>query len=459
MAQPITWRNVDAPDLRGAGALMGLAGNSLNTGFDKLGEVLKQRQDIASQNWDQQKVNNTQAFMDTLSKYRTPEEYQAALASGELDRMRQEAGAQIDAAATRTAEEARLPFLQQRVTVQNAFTDSQRVAKEAPLIAGFKAQAMQDPIAARAALAEMPLSDQGRAEAEAYLRSLTRENTQDDRATTKFNNEQAMFPLELDAKRVSIAAQRDGMANNALSRQLTQLKIQQAREEILNGGTPEQLREQSGRSAKREAEARQEIKNNTYWGAGLASSPEGAKRRAEVLKGLPEDQRGSVENTLSDYVANGIPIKDAKGKVVERIPMSADLYAWAVEGSNDTKGFDGFGLMTVRGRNAKELIDEAITNPETRNKEFMKNYLTGYAYHTRSEQGLDALLAKVDAPDDVSEVPKPVSTPPISRPELPKPTPRTVGDTAKIQEAVEQAGFRSLYGNNPSAQRGSLRQY
>ena len=139
MGTPITWRNVDAPDTRGALLGMAAAGQSINTGFDKLGEVLKQREQQAEQNWNQQKTNNTQAFLNEIGKFRTPEEYQAALASGELDQMRQGFGAQVDANAVRAAEEGRLATLQQRSLINSEFQDKSTDRAQLPEVNNIQA--------------------------------------------------------------------------------------------------------------------------------------------------------------------------------------------------------------------------------------------------------------------------------------------------------------------------------
>ena len=131
MGVPITWRNIDAPDLRGVSSILSGAHSALNTGFDKLGEVIKQRQDVDAANWNQQKTNNTQAFLDEIGKYRTPEEYQAALSSGVLDQARQGYGAQLDVVAARAAEEGRLPILQNRATTDVAYKNTMLDEKQA----------------------------------------------------------------------------------------------------------------------------------------------------------------------------------------------------------------------------------------------------------------------------------------------------------------------------------------
>lgn len=61
--------------------MLQLASNGFNSGFDKLNQVLQNEQATAESNWKVQR-DNTQAFLNSINQYRTPEEYQAALASG-----------------------------------------------------------------------------------------------------------------------------------------------------------------------------------------------------------------------------------------------------------------------------------------------------------------------------------------------------------------------------------------
>ena len=60
----ITWKNINREDDRGALLGLAAAGHSFNAGFDKFNDVIKQREDINAANWNQQKTNNTQAFLD-----------------------------------------------------------------------------------------------------------------------------------------------------------------------------------------------------------------------------------------------------------------------------------------------------------------------------------------------------------------------------------------------------------
>lgn len=130
----IRWDNINAPRIGEAAIAFNGATNAFNSGFDRLNAVIKDREKIGFDNWDQQKSNNTAAFLDEISKYRTPEEYQAALASGALDQMRQGFGVQIDASKARTAQESALATLQQREKQANEYADYTTTREQLPVV-------------------------------------------------------------------------------------------------------------------------------------------------------------------------------------------------------------------------------------------------------------------------------------------------------------------------------------
>lgn len=126
MATPITWRNVDVNPVGEISRAMMSGQSGINAGFDSIANVLKQQQQVNDQNWNQQKTNNTNAFMNEMANYRTPEEYQAALDSGALQARLTASGAQIDQAAARQAMGAQMGILQDRLVKGQQFLDGQQ---------------------------------------------------------------------------------------------------------------------------------------------------------------------------------------------------------------------------------------------------------------------------------------------------------------------------------------------
>lgn len=151
MSRPITWQNVNAPTSDPLQALA-LAQGSFKSVFSGLNDQIKQYENTSEANWKQMKDNNTQAFLDEISKYRTPEEYQAALASGALDAQRQQYGVQLDRAAARNAQDGREAVLQSRALADINFKNAQEDQATAALKEQFKVAAANGDTAAMANL-------------------------------------------------------------------------------------------------------------------------------------------------------------------------------------------------------------------------------------------------------------------------------------------------------------------
>lgn len=93
MASPITWRNVSGPDLTGAAAILGRSQDNFQNMFDGLQGVMDTARNTQIANQENQVNLNTVRFEEMLrSRYRSPEELQAAQQSGELDALRQQFG-------------------------------------------------------------------------------------------------------------------------------------------------------------------------------------------------------------------------------------------------------------------------------------------------------------------------------------------------------------------------------
>lgn len=134
----ITWRNVEGPSFKEAILAGTAAQQQMSSGFDSFNKILEQETKTNIANWDNTKQNNTQEAMNELMRYRTPEEYQAAQASGAFDALRQRYGAQMDQEAFRTAVDGRLTTLQQRATAgidfkNKSLADSLRPKEQAAL--------------------------------------------------------------------------------------------------------------------------------------------------------------------------------------------------------------------------------------------------------------------------------------------------------------------------------------
>lgn len=128
MSQPITWQNINAPNNMDASQQMTAATNSFNNAFSGLQGALQQNDQIEAKKFDKQKILNTQSYLNQVDELgKTPEQLQAAIQSGALDKLRQSFGPNIDHAAVRGAGET---LLNQRYQQAKAATEYSHMAAD-----------------------------------------------------------------------------------------------------------------------------------------------------------------------------------------------------------------------------------------------------------------------------------------------------------------------------------------
>ena len=89
----ITWRNVDAPDLRGAGSLLASGSELMNQGAAQIGDILQRRLDTQKANWDLQAKDNTMAAINQIKAIKDLNQLQGT----DLNQILSPYGGQIDA--------------------------------------------------------------------------------------------------------------------------------------------------------------------------------------------------------------------------------------------------------------------------------------------------------------------------------------------------------------------------
>jgi len=165
MGSPITWRNVDGPNLAAAAQPLALAGQSVNNAFDQFNRVIQQRQafsdNLAATAQDTVKQN----YLDALALAKSPEQLAALQASGQLDDLQAGMTAQTRGA-IRGADDARLASVRTNESAANTFNDQLRARAEAPIIGAIKDRALRgDTDGAMADLAASSLYDKSGVEA------------------------------------------------------------------------------------------------------------------------------------------------------------------------------------------------------------------------------------------------------------------------------------------------------
>ncbi len=221
MAQPITWQTVTGPSLAEASRPMEAASRSFNEAFSGLDNVLKQRQAIETGNWDQTKLNNTNALLGAVQEPKTPEEFAAKEA--QLRQMLTGYGAQVDPIAARAALDGRMATLQQRGLANIQYTGA--VAEEADRPKrdlALTLYAKGDIAGGDAVAAQVQRNKAVLAEASHKWK---RTGVTEGQADTTFNNNQEIFgqtkllmPGQKTLQDLSIANQRASLENTKLER-------------------------------------------------------------------------------------------------------------------------------------------------------------------------------------------------------------------------------------------------
>lgn len=105
MSKPITWRNVNGPDLRSGAAILGQAQQSFDKAFSGAQGVISDWQGIQEGNQENQVRLNTEDFLNTINRrFQDPAALEQAQQSGELDALRQQFGQYgLDTAQTNVA--------------------------------------------------------------------------------------------------------------------------------------------------------------------------------------------------------------------------------------------------------------------------------------------------------------------------------------------------------------------
>jgi hypothetical protein len=136
MGSPITWRNVDTPDLRGVSSIFTGAQQAINTGFNKFDSLLKQQEAMDDANWNQVKTNNSNDLQAKLLGITDAEQLKAAKQS--LLEEAQSKGAQVDMPTFLKALDSRVPELQNRGLGEVNFKNALTAQEDAPLVDSYQ---------------------------------------------------------------------------------------------------------------------------------------------------------------------------------------------------------------------------------------------------------------------------------------------------------------------------------
>lgn len=156
MANPITWQNITGPSMADAAKPMAMAQLSLDNAFSKFSGVIADREKNDLANWNQQKTNNQNEYLNTVAGFKTEEELRAAQRSGVLQQMLQGYGAQIDHTAVRGAVNEQIANLQRQWQANTTHQDAVTAFNQRDVRDRITATAVNNPAEAKVMIAANP---------------------------------------------------------------------------------------------------------------------------------------------------------------------------------------------------------------------------------------------------------------------------------------------------------------
>lgn len=367
MAQPIRWDNVNGAGLSEAGRPLEAAQRSFLGAFDTVGNVLQQRQQMEDQNWQNTRTNNTNAFLDAIAKYRSPEELRAAQAAGgALDQLRQGFGNQIDANAIRGAADARVASLQQQAQQEVAYNHMMTDERVAPLVDKFKQASLNgDKAGMAAAQAEYEkLNGSDLAGLVSYADARQQQIVQRGRDTQTFENQlRAATDLHnTSVKNLAVANANIAQSNASVRASDSQVKYNNYnmdRQTKLDDAAIAAGRAQAAKQALREA-------NNMYVDGTWDGTQSSAINDIYIKNGVTNpDKRSKAIEAINEFQRTGVPItfKDKSGKeyteTIRDIPVSAIISA-ANSAYDPLTGGEGWGWNTGIGYTTIESLKKIL---------------------------------------------------------------------------------------------------
>ena len=387
----ITWRTLmgQNPDPVRA---MSAAQDSFDGMFSSLNGALTKYQNQQLVQETKLKSDNLEKFYaDASSRYATPEAFQAALASGELQGLASNYGDAIDKSKVREFSETRGDVLRQREQDQWKYKDAVEKRNATPFVDDIRSRiAAGDFETANALLAENTLPDEA---------SLYEALKQGQTNATKEAYEAQIRPLELESKRL-------GLDTSKINKDLNQLNLENVQDQrivdgalskaylaaqgtMMQNGLPNESAMTAAATAATEGmdpriaakvlqQARQvdaanvqawrdDQDKNGYIGAVPLNPTAVSSSLEEVIKTIPEDDQESVRAHVNGLVREGVTIpkgtKLPDGSTLEedmKVPVPFNVARSAILESYGPWYKGGFR----RGVSATDIIEQQVKRPE-----------------------------------------------------------------------------------------------
>jgi hypothetical protein len=358
MAQPIRWDNINGAGLSEASRPLESAQRSFLGAFNTLGDTFAQREAIDNANVANTKVNNTNAFLDAIGKYRSPEELRAAQAAGgALDQLRSQFGTQIDANAVRGAADARVAALQGQAQQEIAYNHMMTDERVAPILDQYKAALIAGDSQKAAALDAQYQQLGGRdlATLKAAADNRSQELVQRGRQSITFDSQQKKFADDL----LTSSATRQHMAtSDATNSRAVDAQVRQIDFNIDNTRKQQEAAQAAGRAAA----AKNALKEagNVYH-KGIYDGSQAEELLQTMTKnniGDNNEDRTNILRMVEKLRQDGVEVtgKDGKTVVLHDLPVAA--IEAAVSSSRDAWWRAGWN--TGYAKDAKTLLENNL---------------------------------------------------------------------------------------------------
>lgn len=353
----LTWQNVNTPqndlrDLRGITTDM----------FSGLQGLLDKQKAADNANWDQTKLNNTNALLAGVQEAQTPEEYAAKRAA--LQQQMAGYGAQVDAVAGRAAMDNRLATLQQRGIADIEYkgklaTETDRPQRDLAMslyakgdFAGGDA-ASEKVVRDKAALYEASRIGQRRVQTEGQT------DTAFGLKTAIDNLALTNAPEKFKSEMLTAAAQRNA-SNASAAASVSHSAAEKLRGELLASQNEDAKATRT--SALRNASAQALVKGTMYEGG--AYTGKNAKEVSDLIDSTTGNRLDEADkNAMKAYIAKleaagGIKVGDTM------MPIPLDLLKSQLLGAKD----EGWGWSTGGVNYLERSLKEAMNRIEPASK-------------------------------------------------------------------------------------------
>lgn len=139
MTNPLTWRTLAGPQYDPNQTFQNAISNINQLGFGSVNKALTGYQQQEGELFTEDKAKNQQAAIEALRQYKTPEELQAAIASGAVNQLLDPMGNRVDRSKVINYADARVKDLRTDITAEQTFKNLQEKAAVAPFMDKAKA--------------------------------------------------------------------------------------------------------------------------------------------------------------------------------------------------------------------------------------------------------------------------------------------------------------------------------